>query len=113
MFNIHDLAGLNQHPGIFLQDYANMFSSQANMLLNAHHHQSPGMYQGYYGQGQGQGQQSLSVHHVSSDIQNASNDHLKILYHNFAIRCTGPHNSNMLSSFRQALSIYLQGGSLC
>ena len=51
MFNIHDLAGLNQHPGIFLQDYANMFSSQANMLLNAHHHQSPGMYQGYYGQG--------------------------------------------------------------
>jgi hypothetical protein len=35
-----------------------------------------------------------------------------LLYHNFAIRCTGSRNAKWLSSFKQALSIYLAGGSL-
>jgi hypothetical protein len=38
---------------------------------------------------------------------------LDLLYHNFAIRCTGSRNAKWLSSFKQALSIYLAGGSLC
>jgi hypothetical protein len=50
---------------------------------------------------------------VSSVSQNSLNVCLDLLYHNFAIRCTGSHNANWFSSFKQALSIYLAGGSLC
>jgi hypothetical protein len=30
-FNIHDSAALNRHPGLLLQDYGNLFASQANL----------------------------------------------------------------------------------
>ncbi len=50
---------------------------------------------------------------VSSVSQNSLNVCLDLLYHNFAIRCTGSCNAKWLSSFKQALSIYLAGGSLC
>jgi hypothetical protein len=41
----------------------------------------------------------------SSVSQNSLNVRLDLLYHNFAIQCTGSHNANWLSSFKQALSI--------
>ncbi len=44
--------------------------------------------------------------------QNSLNVSLDLLYHNFAIRCTGSRNAKWLSSFKQALSIYLAGGYL-
>ncbi len=48
----------------------------------------------------------------SSVTQNAPNVLLDQLNHNFAIRCTGNCNAKWLYSFKQALSVYLAGGSL-
>jgi hypothetical protein len=105
------------------------------MQMNDLHHQSLGMYQ-VHPYHQGQGHQSLGMYHghadpffynptvslpmflatacmVSSVSQNSPDVRLDLLYHNFAIRCTGSCNAKWLSSFKQALSIYLAGGSLC
>jgi hypothetical protein len=102
--------------------------------MNDLHHQSLGMYQVHHHR-QGQGHQSLGIYHghadpffynptvslpmllatagmVSSVSQNSPNVHLYLLYYNFAIRCTGSCNAKWLSSFKQALSIYLAGDSL-
>ncbi len=127
-------AGLNLHQGLSLQEFNDLFAFQRNMRMNDLHHQSLGMYQVHHHR-QGQGHQSLGMYHghadpffynptvslpmlsamagmVSSFSQNSLNVCLDLLYHNFAIRCTGIRNANWLSSFKQALSIYLAGGSL-
>ncbi len=132
--NILD-AGLNLHQGLFLQEFNDLFASQRSMQMNDLHHQSLGMYQVHHYR-QGQDHQSLGMYHghadpffynptvslpmflamagmVSSVRQNSPNVHLDLLYLNFAIRCTGSHNAKWLSSFKQAQSIYLAGGSLC
>ncbi len=103
--------------------------------MNDLHHQSLGMYQVHH-HCKGQGHQSLGMYHghadpffynptvslpilsatagmVSSVSLNSLNVRLDLLYQNFAIRCTGSRNANWLSSFKQALSIYLAGGSPC
>jgi hypothetical protein len=121
-------AGLNSHQGLFLREFNDRFASQRNMRMNDLHHQSLGMYQVHHHH-QGQGHQSLGMYHghadpffynptVSLPMLSAtagmvsSVSQLDLLYDNFAIRCTGSRNAKWLSSFKQALSIYLAGGSL-
>ncbi len=48
----------------------------------------------------------------SSFSLNARSDHLDLLYHNFAIWRTGICNNKWISTFKLALSIYLDSGSL-
>jgi hypothetical protein len=98
--------------------------------MNDFHHQSLGMYQVNHHHHQGQGHQSLGMYHghadpffynpaVSLPMLSTTADmvssvpQLDLLYHNFAIRCTGSCNAKWLSSFKQVLSIYRAGGSLC
>jgi hypothetical protein len=132
--NILD-AGLNSHQGLSLQEFNDLFAFQRNMPMNDLHHQSLGMYQVHHHR-QGQGHQPLGMYHghadpffynptvslpmllamagmFSSVSQSSLNVCLDLLYHNFAIRCTGSCTANWLSSFKQARSIYLAGGSLC
>jgi hypothetical protein len=126
--NILD-AGLNLRQGLFLQEFNDRFASQRNMRMNDLHHQSLGMYQVHHHR-QGQGHQSLGMYHghIGPFFYNptaslpmlsvmagmvSSVSQLDLLYHNFAIRCTGSRNAKWFSSFKQAISIYLAGGSLC
>jgi hypothetical protein len=116
--NIHD-AGLNSRQGLFLREFNDRFASQRNMRMNDFHHQSLGMYQVNHHHRQGQGHQSLGMYHGHADpfFYNpvdmvSSVPQLDLLYHNFAIRCTGNRNAKWLSSFKQVLLIYRAGGSL-
>ena len=126
--NIHD-AGLNSRQGLFLREFNDRFASQRNMRMNDFHHQSLGMYQVNHHHRQGQGHQSLGMYHghadpffynpaVSLPMLSTTADmvssvpQLDLLYHNFAIRCTGNRNAKWLSSFKQVLLIYRAGGSL-
>jgi hypothetical protein len=100
------------------------------MQMNDLHHQSLGMYQVNNHHRQGQGHQLLGMYHghadpffynptVSLPMLSAmvgmvsSVTQLDLLYHNFAIRCTGSCKAKWLSSFKQVLSIHLAGASLC
>jgi hypothetical protein len=87
--------------------------------MNDFHHQSLGMYQVNHHHCQGQGHQMLGMYHGHADpfFYNpvdmvSSVPQLDLLYHNFAIRCTGNRNAKWLSSFKQVLLIYRAGGSL-
>jgi hypothetical protein len=135
--NIHDSAGLNSHRGLSLRQFNDLFASQRNMQMNDLYSHSLGTYQAhphYYGQGQGH--QSLAMHYGHADPifynptvtnsmmssttagmftfdgQNAPNEYLDLLYRNYSLRCTGIRDTNWLIMFKQALSIYLSGGSL-
>jgi hypothetical protein len=116
--NIHD-GGLNSRQGLFLREFNDCFASQRNMRMNDFHHQSLGMYQVNHHHRQGQGHQMLGMYHGHADpfFYNpvdmvSSVPQLDLLYHNFAIRCTGNRNAKWLSSFKQVLLIYRAGGSL-
>jgi hypothetical protein len=54
---------------------------------------------------------SLPMLSMTADMV-SSVPQLDLLYHNFAIQCTGSCNAKWLSSFKQVLSIYCVGGSL-
>ncbi len=121
--NIHD-SGLNLHQGLSLQEFNDLFASQRYMRMNDSYCQSLGMYQGHQSLGMYHGHADPFLYNVnlpmlsatgdmfSSVSQNAPNVCLDLLYHNFAIQCTINRNAKWLYSFKQALSIYLAGGSL-
>jgi hypothetical protein len=126
--NIHD-AGLNSRQGLFLREFDDRFASQRNMRMNDFHHQSLGIYQVNHHNRQGHGHPSLGMYHGHADpffynpavclpILSMTADmvssvpQLDLLFHNFAIQCTGSRNAKWLSSFNQVLSIYRAGGSL-
>jgi hypothetical protein len=119
--NIND-AGLNSHQGLSLQEFNVLFASQRYMWMNDLYCQSLGMYQGHQSLGMYHGHADPFLYNVnlpmlsatagmfSSISQNAPNVRLDLLYHNFAIWCTGNCNAEWLYSFKQALSIYLASG---
>ncbi len=121
--NIHD-AGLNLHQGLSLQEFNVLFASQRYMRMNDLYRQSLGMYQGHQSLGMYHGHADPFLYNVnlpmllaavgmfSSVSQNAPNVCLDLLYHNFSNWCTCNCNAKWLYSFKQALSIYLAGGSL-
>ncbi len=82
--------------------------------------QSLAMYQGHQSLGMYHGHADPFLYNVnlpmlsatagmfSSVSQNAPNVHLDLLYHNFAIRCTGNRNAKWLYSFKQIYQFTLQ-----
>ena len=124
--NIFD-AGLNsRQPGLSLREFNDIFAFQRNTQMNDLRCQSLGMYQAHHHRQGCQGHQSLRMHghadpffyHPTESLPMLSAtagtvSQLDLLYQNYAIRCTGSRNAKWLSSFKQALSIYLAGGCLC
>ena len=134
--NIHDAAGLNSRQDFTLRQFNDIFASQRFMAMNDFYRHSLGTYQSHHHYGQLQGHQSLAMYHgladssfynpaVNNSIMSSTtagmftsgtnhvpNEYLDLLFRNYSLRCTGIRDTNWLIMFKQALSIYLSGGSL-
>jgi len=108
--NIHDSAGLNSHRGLSLRQFNNYGQGQGHQSLAMHYgHADPIFYNPTVTNSM---MSSTMAGMFTFDGQNAPNEYLDLLYRNYSLRCTGIRDTNWLIMFKQALSIYLSGGSL-